>query len=68
MTTPAARYKASLKRRYICIWCGAKVVQPAGPPALYCPKTVRPCKEQAHAARRREARLAARERVKEGAS
>ena len=59
MTTPAARYKASLKRRYRCIWCHRRVVQPAGPPALYCPKAVRPCKEQAHSARRREARLAA---------
>ena len=56
MTTPFARYKASLKRRYQCAWCHRRVVQPAGPPALYCPKAVRPCKEQAHSARRREQR------------
>ena len=62
MTTPAARYKASLKRRYRCVWCGRRVVQalPEGRPALYCPKAVRACKEQAHSARRREQRLAAR--------
>ena len=60
MTTPAARYKASLQRRYRCIWCSRRVVQasPFGPLALYCPKP-RTCKEQAASLRRREKRQAA---------
>ena len=70
MTTPAARYHASLTRRYRCAFCNRLRVQasPLGRDARYCPKEVRPCKEEAHTLRQREKRQATRNTGKEKAS